>query len=102
MAKFRIVTSRRLGLENCEFDVIYTAGTVNAGEVFEILDRGTLWEYVVMNTLQEQGLVKLECVTWVPEDGAFAGVSAESFPMKAVHKRRYAKVLAKFKYLGAQ
>jgi hypothetical protein len=91
-SKFRIVASRRLGLENCEFDVTVAEGEVLRGETFEITERGTLWQYIVTGIRPAPpDTVTLECVTWLVTDGAFVGEWCESREMKKSERKMYAK-----------
>jgi len=91
---FRIVASRKLGLENCEFDVTVREGEVLRGETFEIQERGTLWQFVVTGvTLTSSEVVTLKCVTWLVADGAFVGECCNSRAMRKSDRRMFAKVL---------
>jgi hypothetical protein len=45
-AHFEIIGSRRLGLDGCEFDVVLTSGKVALHELFQVEQRGSLWEWV--------------------------------------------------------
>jgi len=93
MAEFAIIDSRRLGLYRCEFDVSDISGELRARDLFQLLERGTLWEYIILDVSGGAGVVTLHCITWVPCDGAFVGMKTTSRPMKAVERKRYAKVL---------
>ena len=93
-ARFEITGSRRLGLDRCEFDVVLTSGKVGVHELFQVEERGTLWEWVVLGTEEREGLTTLHCMNWVPVSGAFVGETCSSRPMKAVERKRYAKYLA--------
>jgi hypothetical protein len=93
MAKFLIEDTRRLGLDRSEFDVSQVEGSVSPKEIFQFTERGTLWEYVILEARQRPDYVTLSCMNWVPESGAFIGISCTSRPMKAAERRRYEKYL---------
>ncbi len=93
-SKFCIVASRRLGLENCEFDVAVAEGEVVRGETFEIIERGSPWRYIVTCIrLTGSDIVTLECVTWLVTDGAFVGEWCESRAMRKSERKMFAKAL---------
>jgi len=94
MAKFVIRETRRLGVDRCEFDVSHVEGSMNSREIFQFIERGTLWEYVILEIHQIADQVTLLCMNWVPENGAFVGISSSSRPMKAAERRRYEKYLS--------
>lgn len=93
MAEFIVVDSRRIGLDRCQFDVSDVVGELHARDLFQILERGTLWEYVILDFVVTANFTTLHCIAWVPCDGAFIGVKATSRSMKAIERNRYAKVL---------
>ena len=62
-------------------------------DCFRFTERGTLWEYVVLTVVPCSGGITLHCLTWIPEDGAFVGISATSRPMTAAQRKMYRKVL---------
>ena len=93
MAKFLITDTRRLGLDRSAFAVSQVEGGILPGEIFQLSERGTLWEYVILEVDQHRDHATLFCLNWVPESGAFAGMSGTSRPMKAAERRRYAKHL---------
>ena len=94
MAKFLIKDTRRLGLDRSNFDVSLVEGSINLGDIFQFTERGTLWEYVILEIRQHLDYTTLFCMNWVPESGAFIGISSTSRPMKAAEKRRYEKCLS--------
>lgn len=94
MAEFTVVDSRRLGSGRCEFDISDITGEFQARHMFQFLERGTLWEYVILDFSRASNRTTLHCMTWVPCDGAFVGMKTTSRPMKAVERKRYAKVLS--------
>jgi hypothetical protein len=93
MAEFTVVDSRRLGLDRCEFDISDVVGELRPRDLFQFLERGTLWEYVILDVVGTANVSTLHCITWVPSDGAFVGFKTSSRPMKAIERKRYAKVL---------
>ncbi|HEY8575319.1 MAG TPA: hypothetical protein VIL88_03155 [Devosia sp.] len=93
MAQFKIIESRRLGLEECEFDVSPEAGQVISGEMFPIQERGSLWEYVVVTAQHRGEHVTLLCRPWLPGDQAFVGLSVTTRKLTAVDRKRYRKLL---------
>lgn len=93
MAEFTIVNSRRLGLDRCEFDVSDLTGELRPRDLFQFLERGTLWEYVILDVVATANFSTLSCITWVPSNGAFVGLKSASRPMKAIERKRYAKAL---------
>jgi hypothetical protein len=92
-AHFEIRASRRLGLDRCEFDVLLQSGSIGIHEVFQVEERGTLWEWVVLAIEEKRGFLTLRCMNWVPESGAFIGECTSSRAMKAPERKRYAKYL---------
>ena len=95
MAKFLVKDTRRLGLDRCEFDVAQVEGVIAEREVFQFSERGTLWEYVVLEIRRHRDHATLFCMNWVPESGAFVGLRSTSRPMKAAERRRYEKYLTR-------
>ena len=95
MAKFLIKDTRRLGLDRSEFDVTRVEGGIAEGEIFQFSESGALWEYIILEVRQHRDRVTLLCLNWVPEDGAFVGISGDSRPMKAAERRRYQKYLSR-------
>lgn len=93
MAEFKIIGSRRCGLEKCEFDVVIEKGEIAVNEIFPIKEKGTLWEYIIQSTEHRPDATTLYCVTWIPVDGAFVGLNAKTRKMTAVDLKRYASVL---------
>jgi len=93
MASFTIVASRRLGLETCEFDVSSVVGELAVGELFPIVERGSLCEFIILSAQPQQGFTTLGCVTWLTQCGAFVGYTVTTRKLSAVDKKRYAKVL---------
>jgi hypothetical protein len=92
-AQFEIKESRRHGLERCEFDVLLISGEIQVHEVFQVEERGTLWEWVILKTSNKQSLTNLFCMNWLPSDGTFVGLKVHSRPMKAPERKRYSKHL---------
>lgn len=92
-AQFQIAGSRRLGLDRCEFDVKLASGRVGVHDLFQVEERGSLWEWVVLRVMENDGVTTLHCMNWVPESGAFIGEECWSRPMKAAERKRYAKYL---------
>jgi hypothetical protein len=90
---FEISDSRRLGLDRCEFDVVLTSGTIGVHDIFQVVERGSLWEWVVLKTEKKEGISTLHCMNWVPSNGAFVGEKCSSRPLKAIERKRYAKYL---------
>jgi len=93
MATFLINGTRRLGLDRSEFDVSRVEGDFNPGDIFQFAERGTLWEYVILEVRRHLDHVTLLCMNWVPESGAFIGMRSSSRPMKAAERRLYEKYL---------
>ena len=94
-AHFEIRASRRLGLDRCEFDVGLLAGTIRVHDVFQVTERGTLWEWVVLKIEEKTKCTTLFCMNWVPTSGAFVGEKSSTRRMKAPERKRYAKYLQK-------
>ena len=92
-AHFEIRASRRLGLDRCEFDVAVFSGTIGVHEVFQVTERGTLWEWVVLRIEEKAECITLFCMNWVPTSGAFVGEKSSTRAMKAPERKRYAKSL---------
>lgn len=92
-AEFTIVASRRLGLYDCEFEIATVSGEVLRGETFEILERGTLWQWIVLGVSQGESFTTLSCITWIPESGAFVGETCHSRAMKAKDRKMFRSVL---------
>ncbi|MCW2349713.1 MULTISPECIES: hypothetical protein [unclassified Sphingobium] len=93
MATFKIIGSRRCGLEDCEFDVILEDGEIIVNEIFPIWEKGTLWEFIIRAIEHRSDSITLFCKTWLPESGAFVGLSVKTRAMNAVDRKRYASVL---------
>ena len=93
MAKFLINGTRRLGIDRSEFDVTQVEGHISAGEIFQLSERNSLWEYVILGIRQRRDRTTLFCMNWVPESGAFVGLSGTSRTLKAAERRRYEKYL---------
>jgi hypothetical protein len=93
MAVFTITGSRRLGLEDCEFDVVVESGALVVRELFPIEERGSLCEFVILSIKARGDSVTLYCKPWLPESGAFVGMRAETRRLKAVDRKRYRSVL---------
>ena len=93
MAKFLIKGTRRLGLDRCEFDVSRVEGSISPGEIFQLTERGTVWEFIVLEVRERRDHKTLLCMNWVPESGAFVGLGSTSRRMKAAERRRYGKYL---------
>lgn len=92
-AHFEITGSRRSGLDRCEFDVMLTSGVVGVHDLFQLEERGSLWQWVVLRIEEKGRVTTLHCMNWVPENGAFVGEKCFTRPMKAVERKRYAKHL---------
>lgn len=92
-AEFEIHASRRLGLDRCEFEVRLLSGKIGIHEVFQVTERGTLWEWIVLKAEEKQDLATLFCMNWVPTSGDFVGEKCFSRAMKADERKRYAKYL---------
>jgi len=95
MADLRVISSRRLALDRSEFEVEVGRGAVGVHELFQFIERGTVWEYVILDVepMQEFNRFRLRCMNWVPESGAFMGMTTISRPMKAAERKRYGKYL---------
>lgn len=93
-AHFKISDSRRLGLDRCEFDVVVASGKVGMHELFQVEERGSLWEWVILGIKEKDGTTSLHCMNWVPVSGAFVGQECFSRSMKAAERKRYAKYLS--------
>ena len=93
MAEFLIKDTRRLGLDRSEFDVTQVEGSIAEREIFQFSERGTLWEYIILEVRWHGDHATLFCMNWVPETGAFAGIRIASRPMKAAERRRYERYL---------
>ena len=90
---FKIIDSRRCGLSTCEFDIIAESGTPVVGDFFPIKERGSLWEYIVVSVEQRTDFLTLECVAWIPTDGAFVGTQVSTRAMTTADRKRWAKAL---------
>ena len=95
MAKFLIKDTRRVGLDRSEFDVAQVEGSIAEREIFQFSERGTLWEYVILEVRRQRDHTTLYCMNWVPKGGAFVGISSTSRSMKAAERRRYEKYLTR-------
>lgn len=93
MAQMEIIGSRRIDTTACEFDVALDSGEPVVAELFSIEERGTLWEWVIRSIKERNNIVTLTCANWISESGAFVGRKVNSRPMKAVERKRYAKLL---------
>lgn len=93
MARFTIIGSRRLGLEECEFDVSLEEGPVISGELFPIEEHGSLWEFIIVTAQHNKEHVTLGCKPWLPSDGAFVGLSVTTRKLTAVDRKRYRTLL---------
>lgn len=92
-AHFEISDSKRLGLDRCEFEIVVASGKVGVHELFQVDERGSLWEWVILKIEEKEGITTLHCMNWVPTNGAFVGQKCFSRPMKAAERKRYAKYL---------
>ena len=92
-AQFEIKATRRLGIDRCEFDVLLSSGEIGIHEVFQVTERGTLWEWVVLKIEKKKDFVTLVCMNWVPTSGDFVGEQTFSRVMKAPEKKRYEKYI---------
>ena len=90
-AHFEIIASRRLGLDRSEFDVVLGDGKIGVHEVFQVTERGTLWEWIVLKIEEKKGFITLFCLNWLPTSGDFVGEKTISRLMKAPERKRYAK-----------
>jgi hypothetical protein len=93
MATFKIVGSRRCGLEDCEFDVVVESGALVKGELFPIEERGSLWEFLIFSIAEQPDFTTLCCKPWLARSGDFVGMQATTRPLKAVDRKRYARLL---------
>jgi hypothetical protein len=69
-------------------------GQVIPGEIFEVIDRGSPFEYPILAVLRHRKgdrETTLVCLNWAPLDGPLNGMTCESRPMKRDQKKRYAK-----------
>jgi hypothetical protein len=93
-ARFEILASRRLGLDRCEFDVRLVEGSLRNRDLFQISERGTLWEWVILKfSRHNDDRFTILCMNWVGRDSVFVGEFATSRAMKAVECKRYKKHL---------
>jgi hypothetical protein len=89
MANFKIISSKRVDLEHCEFTVEPLVDEPQAGEIFVLTESTGPWEYVIQAVEPVRELRKLACMNWIAEDNQFSGVVASSRPMNATERRRY-------------
>lgn len=94
MATFKIIDSRRCGLEDCEFDVVLLTGEIVANELFPIMEKGTLWEFIIQSIEQRAGAYTLYCKPWLLKNGAHVGFSVKTRVMNSVDRKRYASLVS--------
>lgn len=94
-AHFEVRDSRRLGLDRCEFDVVVVSGKVCLHELFQVVERGSLWEWVILRVEEKETITTLHCMNWVPANGAFIGQKCSSRPMKAAERKRYTRYIGR-------
>ena len=100
-AHLEILCSRRLGLDRCEFDVELSDGSLRELDLFQITERGTLWEWVILSISRiEDSRFTIHCMNWVGRDGVFVGEHTYSRAMKAVERKRYSKHLTNAEQVG--
>ena len=89
MANFKIISSKRVDLEHCEFTIEPLLDEPQPGEIFVLTESTGPWEYVIQTVEPIRELRKLTCMNWIVEDNQFSGVVASSRPMNATERRRY-------------
>ncbi len=96
IARFTILTTRSAGVYSCEFDVQPIEGQITPGEIFEISDRGSPFEYPILAVLPHRKgdtATTLVCLNWALPDGPLNGMTCESHAMKSAQKKRYEKYI---------
>ena len=88
MAKFKIISSRRVDLEHCEFTVEPLLDEPQPGEIFALNDVIGPFEYIIQTVQTFQAFRKLACLNWIVEDNQFAGAVATSHRPNATERRR--------------
>jgi hypothetical protein len=96
MATFSVLATRGSGLYSCELDVQPADSAVLPGEIMEVTDRGSPFEYLILAVLPHKGkpTVTLVCLNWLLPDNQLVGMTLESKPMKSKQKSRYSKYIA--------
>src|SRR6266699_1050441 len=93
MAQFTILSTRNSGAYSCEFDVQPAEGQILPGEVFEVTDRGSPFEYPILAVLPHKKgdtATTLVCLNWALPDGPLNGTVCESHAMTSAQRKRYA------------
>ncbi|HEY8181296.1 MAG TPA: hypothetical protein VII32_03595 [Thermoanaerobaculia bacterium] len=93
MAKFKIISSKRVDLEHSKFTVEPIVDEPQAGEIFVLTEATGPWEYVIQAVEPAAELRKLACLNWVVEDNQFSGMVASSRQPNATERRRYRRWL---------
>ena len=94
MARFKITATRDSGVYSCEFDVHPIEGQIVPGELFEVSDRGSPFEYPILAVLPHtkgDHDITLVCLNWVLSGSSLNGMECESRPMNSIQEKRYAK-----------
>jgi hypothetical protein len=89
VAIFKILSTRRCGLETSEFDIQIISGFPERLEIFTCDDNGSPYEYVIKELSQQEHCSTLLCINWVLFNDHHSGIVVESRPMKAAERRRY-------------
>src|SRR5262245_47572653 len=93
MARFTILSTRNSGAYSCEFDVQPSEGQILPGQVFEVTDRGSPFEYPILAVLPHRkgdSAVTLVCLNWALRDGPLNGRVCESHSVTSAQRKRYA------------
>lgn len=94
MGTIEIVGSARRGLASCDFDVRIRSGGVAPREIFNIEDRGSAWEFIIVSAAElTSDITRLCCISWIPNDGAFAGKVATTRKMSVAERKRWGKLM---------
>jgi len=94
MARFTILTTRSTDVYSCEFDVQPIEGQITPGEIFEISDRGSPFEFPILAVLPHRKgdtATTLVCLNWALSDASLNGMTCESHAMKSAQRKRYEK-----------
>lgn len=93
VAIFEIIDTRRLGLEQSEFDVKLVEGEIHPKQIFRFEERGTVWEYVILEVRRDGETATLLCAGWVPATGAFVGFQPQTKTLNKPERKRWARAL---------
>jgi hypothetical protein len=94
MARFTILATRHSGQYSCEFHVQPVEGQVMPGEVVDVIDRGSPFEYPILAVVPHNDkTVTLVCLNWALPDGPLNGMVCDSKAMKSAQRKRYAKYI---------